>query len=289
MSAVGIDVGGTAIKGVRVEADLSIGAERSITTPKNDPSGHHTADAIVQMYRSLAVGPDCAIGFTSPGLVDERRGVTVDSVNLGWREVPIRSLVEDRLGRSVGFGHDVRAGGLAELRAVPGVDPGFCTAFVPIGTGLAAAIFLGQTPIVGKGWAGEIGQITFTSGPHQGKRYEEVASAAVLASRMGTRGAAEVAQLVRAGDPRAVEVWDDTAAAVAQALAALVATVAPDIVILGGGLAESGELLFTPVKTWLGQYLPDVPLPPFRAATFGRLAGARGAAILGLEAGERHG
>lgn len=121
----------------------------------------------------------------------------------------------------------------------------------------------------------------FPAGPHAGKRVEEVASASVLARRMGAPGAFEVAELVKAADPRAKELWDDTAAALAFALAALVATVAPRVIILGGGLAESGDLLFSPTRAWLERLLPGVPLPPLRPATHGRLAGALGAAMLG--------
>jgi glucokinase len=155
------------------------------------------------------------------------------------------------------------------------------TVFVPIGTGLAAAIFIGDRPVVGNGWAGEIGQVVFPAGPHAGKRIEEVASASVLAARMGTDGAAEVARLVAAGDQRAAELWDDTVAALAFALATLTAAIGPDVIILGGGLAESGDLLFGPTHYWLKKLLPGVPLPTLRPATHGRLAGALGAALLG--------
>lgn len=279
--AIGVDVGGTAIKAVLVGTTGDLLGECSVATPRPDPTGRLTADAIAACVAELSRGERTAVGITSPGLVDEANGVVADSVNLGWHDVPIRSLVEERIGIPVGFGHDVRAGGLAEIQALPDVGPDSVTAFVPIGTGLAAAVFLGDRVLSGHGWAGEIGQIVFPAGLHAGKRLEEVASASVLARRMGTRGAAEVARLVEAGDARAAEIWDDTAAALAFALAALVATVAPDVVILGGGLAESGELLFAPTRSWLERLLPGVPLPPFRAATHGRLAGALGAAILG--------
>lgn len=282
-NAIGIDVGGTGIKAVLVGADGTVLAERSTPTPKPDPTGERTADAIAALARELADGGRLPVGVTSPGLADEYNGVVVDSVNLGWRNVPIRSLVEERLGIPVGFGHDVRAGGLAEMRALGEVASGSVTVFVPIGTGLAAAIFIGDRPVIGNGWAGEIGQVLFPAGPHAGKRIEDVASASVLAARMGTDGAAEVARLVAAGDARAAELWDDTVAALAFALATLTATIGPDVIILGGGLAESGDLLFGPTHYWLKKLLPGVPLPTLRPATHGRLAGALGAALLGRE------
>lgn len=282
-NAVGVDVGGTGIKAALLSPRGGVVAELSAATPKPDPAGTATADVIVECVHRLTKGERVPVGITSPGLVDDRHGLVVDSVNLGWRNVPIRSLVEERLGMPVGFGHDVRAGGLAEMRALGAVEPDAVTAFVAIGTGLAAALFIGGAPLIGNGWAGEIGQIVFPSGPHAGKRIEEVASASVLATRMGTAGAADVAAMVAAGDPRAAELWDDTAAALALGLAALVATLAPNNLILGGGLAEAGELLFAPTRTWLAKLLPDVPLPQIRPATHGRLAGAVGAALLGRD------
>jgi glucokinase len=281
--AIGVDVGGTGIKAVLVGTDGSVLAERSTPTPKPDPTGARTADAIAALTRELADGRRLPVGVTSPGLADEHQGIVVDSVNLGWRNVAIRGLVEERLGIPVGFGHDVRAGGLAELRALDGVAADTVTAFVPIGTGLAAAIFIGDRPVLGNGWAGEIGQVVFPAGPHAGRRIEEVASASALAARMGADGAAEVARLVATGDPRAVELWDDTAAALGFALATLTAVIAPETIIVGGGLAESGELLFAPLRDWLAKLLPGVPLPTLRPATHGRLAGALGAALLGRE------
>lgn len=282
-AAIGVDVGGTAIKAVLLGAGTEVVAEHSMPTPSGDPSGQATAAAISDCVAVLSQGQPVAVGITSPGLLDERCGVVVDSVNLHWRDVPIRALVEDRLGIPIGFGHDVRAGGLAEIRALPDITPDSVTAFVPVGTGLSAAIMFGRKVLSGHGWAGEIGQIVFTTGPHAGKRLEEVASAAVLARRMGVAGAAEVAKMVEAGDPKAIEIWDDTAAAFALALASLVATVAPETIIIGGGLAESKELLFAPTRSWLERILPGVPLPPFRPATYGRLAGAIGAALLGRD------
>lgn len=280
-TAIGVDVGGTAIKAVLISADGDVIREFSVSTPKPDPTGELTAAAIAGCVTELAAHDPIPVGFSAPGLVDEAHGVVVDSVNLNWQNVPIRDLVEARLGRPVGFIHDVRAGGLAEITALGDRDPAAITAFVAVGTGMAAAIYLGQRPLIGNGWVGEIGQIVFTDGPHTGKRIEQVASAAVLAQRMGTANAKQVADLVVAGDPRALELWDDTAKALALGLAALVATIAPNLIILGGGLAEAGDLLFAPTARWLERLLPGVPLPPLRPATHGQLAGALGAAQVG--------
>ena len=177
-NAVGVDVGGTAIKAVLVDADGTVLADHGCAASRPDPAGRDTAAAIVGCVRHLAGGQRLPVGLTSPGPVDERSGVVIDSVNLDRKNVPIRDLVEALLGLPVGFGHGVRAGGLAEMSALGRVDSEAVTAFVAIGTGLAAAIFIGQRALDAHGWAGEVGQIVFPAGPHAGKRIEEVASAA---------------------------------------------------------------------------------------------------------------
>ncbi len=81
-----------------------------------------------------------AAGVAVPGIVDSEKGVAVYAANLGWRDVPLRALLSERLGAlPVALGHDVRTGGLAEGRigAGRGADRFL---FVPLGTGIAGAI-----------------------------------------------------------------------------------------------------------------------------------------------------
>ncbi|NBE56624.1 ROK family protein, partial [Streptomyces boluensis] len=60
--------------------------------------------------------PAAAAGVAVPGIVDADRGIAVYATNLGWRDVPLRDLLAERLGIPVALGHDVRTGGLAEGR-----------------------------------------------------------------------------------------------------------------------------------------------------------------------------
>jgi glucokinase len=105
-----------------------------------------------------------AAGIAVPGIVDEARGTAVYSANLGWRDVPLRSLLADRLRMPVALGHDVRTGGLAEGRvgAGRGTDRFL---FVALGTGIAGAIGIGGRVESGAhGFAGEIGHIVVRPG-----------------------------------------------------------------------------------------------------------------------------
>src|SRR4029450_8674632 len=93
------------------------------------------------------------VGLVVTGIVDERRGMAVHSQNVGWRNVPVRSLVEQATSLPVGFGHDVRAGTLAEWRLGAGrvlEDLGF----VPVGTVISAGIVVQGRLVTGGGYAG---------------------------------------------------------------------------------------------------------------------------------------
>jgi glucokinase len=233
-----------------------------------------------------------AVGLAVTGIVDERRGMAVHSENVGWRNVPVRSLVERATGLPVGFGHDVRAGTLAEWRlgAGRGLED---LVFVPIGTGVSAGIIMQGRPLTGDGHAGEIGHVNVGHGEPCicGGRgcVEAVASAAAIARRYtaasgrSVAGAREVAERMVAGDPAARQVWTDATAALALALAWVSAVLAPQAILLGGGLGRSGSLLLEPLRQALDRHLGVVRRPRLLPATLQDEAGFLGAALLAWE------
>jgi glucokinase len=127
-------------------------------------------------------------GFASPGIVDETRGMAVFSANLGWRDLPVRQILEQRLDIEVVLSHDVRAGGVAE--ACFGAGRGARTVLVvPIGTGIAGALIENARPYLGAhGASVELGHIPVPGfdGPCGcGRRgcLERYASASAIAER----------------------------------------------------------------------------------------------------------
>ena len=233
------------------------------------------------------------VGLVVTGIVDERRGLAVHSENVGWRDVPVRSLVERATGLPVGFGHDVRAGTLAEWRL--GAGQGLQDlVFVPIGTGVSAGIVIQGRLVSGGGYAGEIGHVDLGHGEPCtcGGRgcVEAVASAAAIARRYAAASgrplsdAREVAERMAAGDPAARRVWADATAALALALAWASVVLAPQAILLGGGLARSGKLLFDPIRQALGRHLGVVRQPRLVPATLQDEAGVLGAALLAWDA-----
>ena len=269
---------------------------RRPTPPRDRGAGEVLAAILATVDELTAAAPGNAgvngVGLVVTGIVDERRGLAVHSENVGWRDVPVRSLVERATGMPVGFGHDVRAGTLAEWRL--GAGQGLQDlVFVPIGTGVSAGIVIQGRLVSGGGYAGEIGHVDLGHGEPCtcGGRgcVEAVASAAAIARRYAAAsgrpvsGAREVAERMAAGDPAARRVWDDATAALALALAWTSVVLAPQAILLGGGLARSGRLLFEPIRQALGRHLGAVRQPRLVPATLQDEAGVLGAALLAWE------
>jgi glucokinase len=270
---LGVDVGGTAIKTWwRGEAGAPL------PTPRADPSGERTVEVLAGI---AARTPGArAIGVAVPGIVDDEAGVCRMSVNLGWREVRVRALLEARTGLPVALTHDVRAGAVAEQLTGAGAGRGGALLFAPAGTGLALAVVDAEARPIGTGWAGEVGQLRYRDGPHAGLRVEEVASAGGLARRFGAAEAVEVLAARSAGDARAARLWDETVEALAEALAWTVAVIAPATVVVGGGLVRAGDALLVPLRAALADRLADFPQPVVVPAAHGTAAAAIGAAHL---------
>lgn len=295
---IALDVGGTGMKAALVGADGTLLYEaRRATGRERGP------DAVVESVLAFAadlraygeehLGESAlAAGVAVPGIVDAANGIAVYAANLGWRDVPMRRLLGERLGGvPVALGHDVRTGGLAEGRigAGKGADRFL---FVPLGTGIAGAIGIaGSIEAGAHGYAGEIGHIVIRpDGPDCpcGQRgcLETLASAGAVsrawaaASGDPEADAADCAKAVESGDPKAVEVWIDAVDALAAGLVTALTLLDPRTLIIGGGLAEAGETLFTPLRAAVEERVTFQKLPHIVPAALGDTAGCLGAGLL---------
>lgn len=188
------------------------------------------------------------------------------------------------------LGHDVRTGGLAEGRIGAGKDADRFL-FVPLGTGIAGAIGIGTIEAGAHGYAGEIGHIVIRpDGPDCpcGQRgcLETLASAGAVsrawaaASGDPEADAADCAKAVESGDPKAVAVWIDAVDALAAGLVTALTLLDPRTLIIGGGLAEAGETLFTPLRAAVEERVTFQKLPHIAPAALGDTAGCLGAGLL---------
>jgi glucokinase len=210
---------------------------------------------------------------------------------MGWRHLPLRDLLAEASSLPVVLCHDVRAGGTAEglvgaAREVPDY------LFLPIGTGIAGALFLnGHARVGAHGLGGEIGHMSVD--PHGalcrcGRRgcLETVASARAVATRYRERAsdsteldAAEVVRRANCGDPVAQEVWSDAIQALATALIQCTLLVDPQLFVIAGGMAAAGDALIAPLADELAARASFRPHPRVVSTKLGDQAGCLGAAI----------
>nr|WSX53105.1 ROK family protein [Streptomyces sp. NBC_00974] len=298
---IALDVGGTSMKGALLDRTMRpLTTLRSATPRRQGPEA--TVGAITRLLGDLAgaavgIGVEpVAAGVVVPGIVDEPAQRAVHSVNLGWRDLPLAAVLTDATGLPVRIGHDVRAGGMAESRL--GAARGFDDAlFVAIGTGISAALLVEGRPLRASGYAGELGHLTVSPGGERcacGMRgcLEAVASARAIAAAYTARsgheveGAEEVAALVAGADPVACRVWGRAVEALAEAFAACAAVLAPEVIVVGGGLSQAGGLLLDPLRVALDRRLSCHRRPELVRAALGAQAGCLGAGLLGWEAAD---
>ncbi|SDE01131.1 ROK family protein [Auraticoccus monumenti] len=297
-AAIGLDVGGTATKAVVCDDDGQILARAEVPTPPQAVGLMDSlAAVVVTLEAAVPAGTvlEPAVALCVPGIVDDTRGVAVHSTNLGWRDAPLAAQLAERLGRPALLGHDVRAGGLAELRW--GAAAGSASMmFVAVGTGIATALVLDGRPVVAGGYAGESGHVLVPD-PDSGQPVllEQVASASAIARRWSERsgrtaaGSLEVFQAAEQEDPVAAEVIADAVEVLADVLACQLALVGPVPVVVGGGLSKAGDAVLRPLRSEIDRRLVLFDAPPVTAARLGSWAGAMGSAALALGAGRAEG
>jgi glucokinase len=288
-----VDVGGTTIKAEIVDERGTVTASGTARTPK----GAAALDAVAELGKHLIAtardGP-AAAGVVLPGIVDPVRRVAVYSSNIGWADLDAGDLLERAWGIPVAVDHDVTCAGWAEW--VSGAGRG-CEdmAFVAIGTGISAALVSGGRLLRGGGGRqpGEIGHVVVRpDGPVCGCGargcLEAIASATSIgrayaeAAGRAVEGALDV-ERAAVHDDRARKVWDEAVSALADGLTMLTGLVAPERIVLGGGLAASGDFLIEPLARLLAERVLVQPVPVLARAHHGIRAGLAGAALLARE------
>jgi glucokinase len=310
-AAIGLDVGGTKVAGLLVDEDGEVIARGSAETPATDAEA--TMKTLFQVAEELrSSGQPVAVGIGAAGMVDFATGTMRWAPNLAWREVPIRDRVSEHMGLPCVVDNDANAAAWGECRF--GAARGFRhVLMVTVGTGIGGGIVADGALYRGAhGFAAEIGHVIVEPGGPQcgcGNRgcWEQVASGQAL-DRLG-RLAVEarpdsavaalagddevtghhVAEAAMQGDPVATEILAQVGRRLGEGIAGLVNTLDPEAVVVGGGVAEVGDLLLGPARAAFSatveapDYRPEVPLLP---AVLGNDAGSIGAAALALELGE---
>jgi glucokinase len=290
---VGLDLGGTNIK-VAVLAGVGNDFE-IVATDSAETEAAGGPDSVTENLIAAAreVGPSGQIetfGLGVPGHFDSDTGQILLFPNLPgeWRGYPLRTRLEDAIGHDVWMVNDARAFTLAE--GILGAGRGCSTvACVTLGTGVGGGLMIdGRLHRGAFGVAGELGhQTVHPDGPlcGCGNRgcLEALVRADVLASNAGRSSASAVFEGAREGDNRCLAAVAQMAEFLGIGLANVVTLFGPERVVVGGGIAEAGDLVLGPIEKAVKRRVTLVPTESIEIvpAHFGRFAGAVGAALAG--------
>jgi glucokinase len=285
--ALGLDLGGTNVKWAVVEDERLVAQGRAPTHAEQGPAAVVARLAEIGRSALAETGSVDRAGVGLPGLFDPGAGTVTFLPNLAgdWSGVAAVAPLEDALGVPVSLVNDARAFALAEWRlgAARGCDD---AAFFVIGTGVGGGLVLGGRLHLGHdGTAGELGhQIVEADGPPCGCGdhgcVESLAAGPAIVAASGRGNVREAAEAARDGDERARAAFDRAGRALGVAAANVVVMVAPERVVVGGGVAESGELLLGPMRAELDRRVRlKQARTPVVSAELGPIAGAVGAAV----------
>ncbi|PRY17492.1 ROK family glucokinase [Kineococcus rhizosphaerae] len=313
-NAVGVDIGGTKIAAGVVDHRGEIVAQTRRETPASHPAliAAAVADAIAELRTTQVFGP---VGVAAAGFVDAARRNVVFAPNLAWRDEPLADHLEALVAAPVVVENDANAAAWAEYRFGGGLDEQGRAVddlvMLTLGTGLGGGIVTGGVLQRGaNGAAAELGHVRAVPGGracgcgNSGCWEQYVAGNALVrdARDLLRSGEAEgapllaavggdpenvtgpvVTRLAQAGDPGCVRLLADLGRWLGEAVASFVAMLDPEVVVIGGGVSNAGELLLGPARTSLAENLSGRTHrrpPPLRTARKGNDAGIIGAADL---------
>ena len=314
MIRIGIDIGGTGIQIGAVDENNQIIAQSSIPTRTDIPF----EDQVEQMTScilglldpeknpKLTLDNVLSIGAGIPGIANAD-GVVINCTNLGWSYTPLRQEFQKRIDKPFYVDNDANVAALAE--SVAGVSAGTSSSvFITLGTGIGSGIILNGRIWSGHhGIGGELGHMILdldgvpcSCGNHGCVEQYCSATALIRMAReqvcihpesliLSLAGgdpsrinAKLVLDAVREQDPVAEKIFRKYISALAQTIAGIANFLDPEVIILGGGVSRSGDLLLQPLRTEFPKYVlfNDQPLPRLEIAALGAEAGVIGAAML---------
>lgn len=295
MYTIGIDLGGTNLRIGLFNEQGEILEEQSRPTEAEKGPEYAVTNMTEVINKLKAKYEIKAVGIGSPGPLDPYQGIIIEPPNLtGWVNIPLVKMLEDKIGLPVKLENDANAAALAEatLGAGKGASSVF---FITVSTGIGGGYVVdGQLISGAQGSAGEIGNMIVNPDPnaYQGPglnkgALEGLASGTAIGrignERLGiTNGAQGVFQLVEQGDQAAQAILDETINYLAIGLANIVHTVNPEVIVIGGGVMKSKELILQSLIERTKQYLYPSLRESFilRPALLDQKAGLIGAGLL---------
>ncbi|MCM3443139.1 ROK family protein [Metabacillus halosaccharovorans] len=256
MYTIGIDLGGTNLRiGLFNENGDIISEQSRPTEAEKGPEYtiNNMAEAINELKSQYNIK---AVGIGSPGPLLPNTGTIIEPPNLpGWVNVPIVDMLEEKINLPVKLENDANAAALAEatLGAGKGASSVF---FITVSTGIGGGYVLGGQLVSGaQGSCGEIGNMIVNpspdayQGPGLNKGALEGLASGTAIGRIGkerlniSNGAQGVFELAEQGDKQAQEIVNEAINYLAIGLANIVHTVNPEVIVIGGGVMKSKDLI----------------------------------------------
>lgn len=308
---IGVDVGGTNIKIALVGTNGEIVYSNSIST-RAEMGYEYTISAMKQAVVDLMKETKTdaknieGIGFGFPGQIDYKNGIVRFATNIpGWVDVPIEEIFEKEFGIPTRVDNDVRCATLGELNfgAGKGCKNLVC---ITLGTGIGSGIVVDGKLVRGaSNVAGEIGHIklqmnggplcgcgdygcfeAFASGPSivamaqeyikggKSAKFREMADPEITPYI--------VAQAAKEGDVVAKRIFTIMGEYVGFGLASVINLLNPERIIIGGGVADAGEIIFAPIRETISKRAMPIAAAAVEIvpAQLGNMAGVIGASLL---------
>jgi glucokinase len=311
--AVGIDVGGTKLAAGLVASDGTVLARARLETPVGE--GDAIVSLIGRVVADLSAGQvagSVPVGVGAAGIVD-RKGVVRYAPNIGWRDFPLRQQVAALIGGPVVVENDANVAAWGEYRAGAGIGAGESMVMLTVGTGVGGGLVLADRLVRGgHGLAAEFGHIIVCEGGPRcpcGNRgcLEPLASGTAIGrlardafdqgrippdsalagvARENLTGKAVTAAAER-GEDLARDILSACGTWLGVGIASLVHALDPEVIVVGGGAMQAGDLLLDPARRAFAERLmgrTHRPMPDIVPARLGDDAGLVGAALLALDA-----
>lgn len=262
---IGIDLGATWIKMALVDGKGRIFYRREINTPFN-AKRNELIDSIVTNVEEIIIKAGLkkkdvfGLGIGVPGPVDSKKGIVHYFPNIkGWKEVPLKSILQRRLRLRVSLDNDVNAMTIAEHRFGAGKDA-LNLVCLTLGTGVGGGIIINGEIYRGSIMcAGEIGHIPINErGPrcncrgiaclerYIGNRYILGRARRIFGKNITLE---HLSGLSRGGNKKARRIWEDVGKKLATALTGVVNLLNPDMIVIGGGVSKAGELILKSLRS----------------------------------------
>jgi glucokinase len=290
MQVIGIDLGGTAIKLGRFDANGDCWQSLTLATPQPAYPEPVIAAIVAALPQLDPQHQAQAIGIGTPGPADITARIARNAINLpGWQNVPLADQLEAQSPYPVVVANDANCATLGE--AWLGAGRRFQNLILlTLGTGVGGGIILNGELFVGStGSAGELGLVTVDlhgapcNSGNQGSLEQHV-SAQAIRRRTGLEPDV-LAQQALAGDPQALAFWQTYGQELAAGLASLIYVLTPEAIILGGGICAGADLFLPSLEAELSRRVVGYCRDTLQVlvAELGNRAGMVGAARLALK------